>query len=191
MSVLLRSAAVAAAASLALVGCSTDATPAPSTLGSTPAPTAAATTPTTSSHVFTFGEEWTLAPASQAQGSGCTPGAGQLQDGVWFGFAKEWSTTQIAFDLACWWTGAAAEAEAASRGEEAFDFYITNDNTTVRLVTVDGDVPAKKAGADDGVFTLSEVIADPGGSLPTASPYPVWIYVNGGVVTAIAVQYVP
>jgi hypothetical protein len=170
------------------------------TVTASPTPAASSTAPAASptptpavppAHVYAFGDEWTTNPPSQAQGSGCTPGAGQLPDGVWFGFAKSWSTSQIAFDMACWWTGDAAVAQATVRGEEAYDYYVTNDNTTVRLVTVAGDIPAKKAAADDGTFTLSQVIADPGGSLPTSSPYPVWIYVNGGRVTELAVQYVP
>jgi hypothetical protein len=115
-----------------------------------------------------------------------------LPDGVWFGFADSWSTSSISIDLACWYTGTAAESVAAEReGEVTNDYYIVNDVITVRSMPVDGDVPAKKAGWEDGIFTLSEVMADAGGSLSTNHPYPVWIYVNGGVVTAVAVQYIP
>ena len=161
------------------------------------ATTVPATTPTATSapppaHVWVFGDEWTTNPADQAQGSGCTPGVTSLPDGVWFGFAESWSTSQIAFDMACWWTGAKAmEVGLANGFEDAYDYYITNDNPTVRVITVAGDIPAIKAGWEDGVFTLSEVIADPAGSRPTNHPYPVWIYVNGGVVTQLAVQYIP
>ncbi len=163
------------------------------TPGATNAATATTTTTTTApAHVYVFGDEWTTNPATDAQGSGCTPGATGLPDGVWFGFAEAWSTSQIAFDMACWWTGAKAKEVGLAHGfEDVYDFYITNDNTTVRLVTVAGDIPAKQAGADAGVITLSQVIANPGGSLPTTAPYPAWIYVNGGVVTELAVQYVP
>lgn len=154
--------------------------------------TGAATTTTAPAHVYVFGDEWTTNPATDAQGSGCTPGVGGLPDGVWFGFVKTWSTTEVAFDMACWWTGAKAmEVGLANGFEDAYDYYITNDNPTIRLVTVAGDIPAKQAGADVGVVTLSQVIADPGGSLPTTAPYPAWIYVNGGLVTELAVQYVP
>ena len=198
-------AAVGACAAIALTGCtggassmtttvtagspsiSADATSTP-TAAPTPAPSNPAPPP---AHVWAFGDEWTTNPPDQAQGSGCAPGAGALPDGVWFGFVSTWSTSQIAFDMACWWTGAKAVAEASARGEEAYDYFITNDNTTVRLVSVAGDIPAKKAGWEDGVFTLSQVIADPGGSLPTNAPYPAWIYVNGGQVTELAVQYIP
>jgi hypothetical protein len=188
----------------ALMGASCGGSPATSTVTATgpsasggPSATAAATattttTATTLAHVYVFGDEWTTNPVTDAQGSGCTPGATGLPDGVWFGFAEAWSTSQIAFDMACWWTGAKAKEVGLAHGfEDVYDFYITNDNTTVRLVTVAGDIPAKQAGADVGVITLSQVIVDPEGSLPAVAPYPVWIYVNGGVVTELAVQYIP
>ncbi len=171
----------------------TPAAPTSAAMTPTAAPTSAPTSaPAPPAHVWQFGDEWTTNPPSEAQGSGCTPGAGNLPDGVWFGYAKSWSTSQIAFDLACWWTGAKAHAVGVANGfNDAYDYYVTNNNTTVRLVTVAGDIPAKKAGWEDGVFKLSQVIADPGGSLPTNAPYPVWIYVNGGRVTELAVQYIP
>ncbi|HEX7590041.1 MAG TPA: hypothetical protein VF362_03585 [Demequinaceae bacterium] len=154
--------------------------------------TTTTTTTTTAAHVWVFGDEWTHTSASGAQGSGCAPGAGKFPDGAWFGFAKSWSTSQIAFDLACWYSGAAGEAQAAAHGTEfTNDYFVTNDNTTVRLVTVAGDIPAKKAAWDDGVFKLSQVMVDPGGTLPTSALYPAWIFVNGGVVTELEVQYVP
>jgi hypothetical protein len=166
----------------------------PSVTAAASATTTTTTTTTTTSagHIWVFGDEWTHTAASGAQGSGCAPGAGKLPDGVWFGYMKSWSTSQIAFDLACWYSGAAGEAQAAAHGEEfTDDYFVTNDSTTVRLVTVAGDIPAKKAAWDDGIFTLSQVIADPAGSEPTNSPYPTWIFVNGGVVTELEVQFVP
>ena len=174
---------------------SASATPTGTATPTPAAPTAAATTPAPPpppAHVWVFGDEWTTNPPSQAQGSGCTPGVNSLPDGVWFGFVSAWSTSQVAFDMACWWTEPGAGVQAAARGDEVNnDYYITNDNPTVRLITVAGDIPAKKAGWEDGIFTLTQVIADPGGSLPTNAPYPAWIYVNGGVVTQLAVQYIP
>jgi hypothetical protein len=162
------------------------------TAGPTPTPGATPSTTSAPAHVWVFGDEWTTNPPDQAQGSGCTPGVTSLPDGVWFGFAESWSTSQVAFDMACWWTGEKAmEVGLANGFEDAYDYYITNDNPTVRLITVAGDIPAMKAGWEDGVFTLTQVMADPGGSLPTNHPYPVWIYVNGGVVTELAVQYIP
>ena len=156
----------------------------------TPTPSPAATTATP--HVWVFGDEWDYTGADGAQGSGCSPGSATLPDGVWFGLAHSWSTASISLDLACWYSGATAESVAAARGDEVNnDYYILNDVATLRSVQVDGDVPSKKAGWEDGVFPLSAVMADPGGSLPTNHPYPVWIYINGGVATAVAVQSIP
>ena len=141
---------------------------------------------------FGFGDEWDNIAADGAMGSGCAPGSSTLPDGVWFGFAESWSTASIKFDLACWYSGTVAENKAAARGDEVNnDYYLINDNPTLRTVPVNGNVPAKKAGWEDGVFTLNQVIADPGGSLPTSHPYPVWLYVNDGKVTALVVQYIP
>ncbi|WP_291380105.1 hypothetical protein [Demequina sp.] len=164
--------------------------PADPTPTSTSTAGTAAATP--ASDEWGFGDEWDYTGADGAQGSGCAPGSATLPDGVWFGLADSWSTSNISVDLACWYSGATAESVAAARGDEVNnDYYLVNDVSTLRSVPVDGNVPAKKAGWDDGVFTLSEVMADPGGSLPTNHPYPVWVYVNGGVVTAVAVQYIP
>jgi len=192
---------IVGASALALVSCATSPTTSTATVTagapSSPGPSSTAATATTTTtlapgHVWAFGDEWTTTAASGAQGAGCAPGAGKLPDGVWFGFTKSWSTSQIAFDLACWYSGAAGEAQAAAHGQEfTDDYFVTNDSTTVRLVTVAGDIPAKKAALDDGVFKLSQVIADPGGSEPTSAPYPTWIFVNGGVVTELEVQFVP
>ncbi len=164
------------------------------TLSSTPifTPTPAPAETAAAAHVWVFGDEWDFTGADGAQGSGCSPGSATLPDGVWFGLAHSWSTSNISLDLACWYSGATAESVAAARGDEVNnDYYLVNDGATLRSVPVDGDVPSKKAGWEDGVFTLSAVMTDPGGSLPTDHPYPVWIYVNGGVATAVAVQYVP
>lgn len=197
----------AAVTTLLLAGCSGGTTPAVTVTASsataaapTLSPTASATASslppsgaaTSPAHAWTFGDEWDYTGADGAQGSGCSPGSAMLPDGVWFGFAHSWSTSSVGIDVACWYSGSAAESVAAARGDEVNnDFYLVNDVTTVRSVSVDGDVPAKKAAWEDGVVTLSAVMADPGGSLPAVSPYPVWIYVNGGVVTELAVQYIP
>jgi hypothetical protein len=163
-------------------------------------PTETATpTPTATDHWFTLDETWHLSLQSQPQGSGCAPGPSSLPDGIWLGNVVSWSTSQIAFDMVCWWTGTGAAATAAARGDEVNnDYYLTNDSTTVRVVSVAPDAFALKADvlniSDTSswvIHTVADVIADPGGSEPVA-PHPlVWLAVNGGVVTSFAVQYVP
>lgn len=157
-----------------------------------PTPPQAPVVTTAAPHVWVFGDEWEYSGADGAQGSGCSPGSAALPDGVWFGFADSWSIRSVGLDLACWYSGAMADSVAAARGDEVNNgFYLVNEAATLRSMPVDGDVPAKKAGGEDGVVTLSAVMGDLAGSLPTNHPYPVWIYVNGGVVTAVAVQFIP
>jgi hypothetical protein len=200
---------VAALVAVMLSGCSNGSLPAVTVTStgtapsSTPVvtPTETATpTPTPPAHFFTLDETWHLSPQSQPQGSGCAPGATSLPDGIWFGRVTSWSTTQIAFDMECWWTGSGAIATAAARGDEVNnDYYLTNDATTVRVVSVAPDAFALKADvlnlSDPSswvIHTVADVIADPGGSMPVDPTNPiVWIAVNGGVVTSFAVQYVP
>jgi len=132
-----------------------------------------------------------------AHGSGCVTDAQILGDGVWFGFAEAVVGGVISFDLACFWTGAAAEAEAIADGSEAFDFYIRNQNPK----TYDVQIPAN---AD--VYWIDPTAAEwpwPIPIPPTAWPNPasflscpsqwcsVWLYVNGGQATGIVEQYLP
>jgi hypothetical protein len=100
----------------------------------------------------------------------------------------------ITFDLGCFFTGPAAVAAATADGEEAFDFYIRNQNPKTYSVPIAG-------GADvfivDQVTIVSSQIA--AASWPSADsflPCPgefcaVWVYVNGGEATGIVEQYLP
>ncbi|MDH3540530.1 MAG: GerMN domain-containing protein [Acidimicrobiia bacterium] len=74
-----------------------------------------------------------------ASRSGCTPGTGELPDGEWFGFVNDVTEDAVIFDLACWFTGTAAEQAAAEDGEESpppNDYYVRNVNATLRTVPV-------------------------------------------------------
>jgi len=186
--------------SAGLAGCTDGggATPVVTVTAASPTPSPVVTPIVTPTYAFTLDQTWDLAAPDEAQGSGCTPGSG-LPDGIWFGYANSWTTSDIDFDMACWWTGAEAEAQAAADGVEAYDYYITNDNTTVRVVSVASDAFGLKADvynlSDTATwmeYTIAQIIADPFGAAPVESaPYRVWIAVNGGEVTSLAVQYVP
>ena len=79
-----------------------------------------------------------LALAERADGRGCAPGEGPLGDGRWFGFVADGSSDQaINFDLACWFTGAAAVQASAEDGEESpppNDYYVRNSASTIRVM---------------------------------------------------------
>ena len=131
-----------------------------------------------------------------ASGSGCTPGTDELPDGEWFGYVGDVTATDLTFDLACWFTGPAAERAAAEDGQESpppNDYYVRNVNATVRTV------PAA-AGAE--VKWLPNT-GDP--TTATTIDYPtwlaeresrdfqpgVWLTVADGMVTFVEEQYVP
>lgn len=131
-----------------------------------------------------------------AEGSGCTPGDGALPDGSWFGYVEATSAGSVEFDLACWFSGDAANAAALEDGETEVpvpnDYYVRNQNRALRSVPV----------ADGAKVVWLE---DPDPSRPTTSDYPtwravrdgrtylpgVWLTVAGGEVTEISEQYVP
>jgi hypothetical protein len=136
-----------------------------------------------------------------ALGSGCTPGAGALPDGAWYGYARDWDADGIDFDLACFYTGAAADAQAAARADEEppNDFYLVNDDITTRRLAVDGTVAAYRLAMPDDVVgleqaTYAELIGGPG--VPNIVICPgewcsIWVFINDGRVTEMMEQYLP
>ena len=72
--------------------------------------------------------------SDDANGSGCSPGSAALPDGVWFGFVRNLGDRQIAFDLACLYTGERAYARGAS--PEGADIAVMNDVLDERLIPI-------------------------------------------------------
>ncbi|MCB2223531.1 MAG: hypothetical protein KQH83_05075 [Actinobacteria bacterium] len=183
----------------------TEAPPPPSsTLPPTTATTAAPATTTTAapppSHTYEIDDSDFFPipePGSNgAHGSGCVvPGGSMtLTDGIWFGFATTHAGGEIGFDLACFFTGQAAIDAATEDGEEAFDFYIRNNNPTIRQVPLASD--ARVFYVDGATINMLETTP---AAWPTASSYlpctgqycSVWLYVNDGVATGMVEQYLP
>jgi hypothetical protein len=175
----------------------TDTTVAPTTTS------AEATTTTTT----TAPETTTTAPAAttttlgsvldEAEGSGCTPGEGDLPDGEWYGGVIEAEGDTIGFDLACWFTGDAATLAAAEDGEESpppNDYYVRNVNPAVRTITVGADVevvwyPEFGDPSSEATTTFTEWIAalsDRGEFIPG-----IWLEIEDGEVVSIQEQWVP
>jgi hypothetical protein len=177
-------------------------TAATTTTTETPTTTAATTTTTaatTTTATFYGIDTGSFFPAvfgdpGDPNGSGCIVGADVLPPGVWFGFADAVDGGTITFDLACFFTGAAATEAATADGAEAFDFYIRNQNPKTY------SVPIASAAS---VFYVDPTTIEPtpigAESWPTADsflPCPgeycaVWLYVNGGTATGIVEQYLP
>ncbi len=77
----------------------------------------------------------------QAGGAGCTPASTEtLPAGRWYGFIADANADELSFDLACWFTGTAAEAAASENGAESpppNDYYVRNDSDRLRTHVVD------------------------------------------------------
>ena len=100
----------------------------------------------------------------------------------------------ITFDLACFFTGDAAVAAAGADGEEAFDFYIRNQNPKLYTVPIAPD--AEVFFIDGMTIELTEI---PVSAWPSNESYlrcpdqycGVWLYVNDAVATGVVEQYLP
>ena len=161
--------------------------------------TAAATTTTTTAPAFVIDTTDffpnPLPGSDDANGSGCVTDSAALGDGIWFGFAAAVAGGTITFDLACFFTGAAAVAAATADGAEAFDFYIRNQNPNTYSVAIAGSAQVYYVDMTGGPEPTPIALA----SWPTPASYvpcpgefcAVWLYVNGGVATGIVEQYLP
>jgi hypothetical protein len=198
----------------------TTTTSGPTTTAAQQTTTTAATTTTASTTTTTQAPETTttLAPAGGpfvvgepgaspvealpgsdgASGSGCAPGSDALPDGIWFGFITARAADGIDFDLACFYAGDIAYEEGAKDGEEVNnDYYIRNDNPTLRTIAVDATVPVYAIDVSTGGIEFVTVeFADWPLASGAYNQCPgefclAWLYVNGGAVTEIQEQYVP
>jgi hypothetical protein len=120
-------------------------------------------------------------------GSGCTPGADEeLTDGWWYGALTAPVTEEVVFDLACYYVGAAAEAEATSRGDEVNnDYYVVNENPQRRALTVASGATASCVELGAGVEMVDC------SSTEVAGDWAVWLRVRDGDVDRIVEQYAP
>jgi hypothetical protein len=126
-----------------------------------------------------------------ASGSGCTPGSGTLPDGWWYGLSVTANAdhTEFTFDLACYYTGPIAETIAAGRGDEVNnDYYVVNDNPTLRTVPVAAGATASCVELGGADLNVPCAISD----IPDSSvPWAVWFRVVGGRVDRAVEQYAP
>jgi hypothetical protein len=188
-------------------------TTAPATTTTAPPTTTEATTTTTAAPTTTASTTTTTAPeytvanygffpdpfpgSDDANGSGCTPGAGQLPDGIWFGFVKGVTADTLTFDLACFWTGDAAAVRATADGQEVLDFYIRNQNPATRTMPRDTAGTAYWLDASGDLTPQAVPMSnwpDTGGTRYVPCPgdnCAAWVYINGGVITELVEQYLP
>ncbi len=109
-------------------------------------------------------------------GSGCTPGANSLPDGIWFGEWASVSATSAEFDLACFGPGPEGPGN------------VTDTNPRVRSVTIHPGAMVWPIG-DDGThgdhITYDQWLTNPHSEFCGQAPCPVWLYINEGQVTEI------
>jgi hypothetical protein len=138
----------------------------------------------------------TASVRDEAEGSGCTPGPGDLPDGTWYGFLVSTGTGTAEFDLACWFTGDAAARAAAEDGEESpppNDYYVRNENETLREVAIAPDAEAEWF-PDFGDPTTEETVpyVDWIDLIEARDFTPgVWLEIAGGEVVEVREQWVP
>ncbi len=143
------------------------------------------------------GDELAEAIAEQADGSGCTPASADgLPDGRWFGFVDDAGSDDVAFDLACWFSGDAAVIAAAEDGEESpppNDYHIRNDNNRLRTLAVapSADVSWLPIPGDPNsteVVGYATWLAEKSGREFDPG---VWLEIDDGRIVSIEEQYVP
>jgi hypothetical protein len=116
-----------------------------------------------------------VSAATGAYGSGCSPGTSTLPDGAWYGFTSGVTESEIEFDLACLLVLEPGECHPSIRNESPRLRTIgVAEGTTVRYVT-------HRAYAGELTYAEWRVA----GCTSGVERCPVWLFVNGGVVTAI------
>lgn len=164
------------------------------------------TTPTTSQPPTTTAPPPTNAPTppttaptsiyDDAEGSGCTPGQGNLPDGKWFGYVAAADDHSLEFDLACWFTGKAADRAAKEAGDESpvpNGYYVSNTNDALRTVEVGSKAsvvwyPNVGDPSSETTSSLAEWVAQ---TADRQFSLGVWLTVSGGEVTHIQEQWIP
>jgi hypothetical protein len=157
-----------------------------STTSAKPTTTTAAAPTTTGASAGELGQAPTYHD-DKASGSGCTPGSGDtLPNGWWYGTVTGAVDEEVTFDLACYYVGPAAEAEAASRGDEVNnDYYVVNDNPALRDVAVAPDAQAQCVEVEDALHAVDCAPGDVDGE------WAVWLRVVDGHIDRLVEQFAP
>jgi hypothetical protein len=129
-------------------------------------------------------------------GSGCDPPSGtELSDGIWFGVLKsvDPSTNTVGLDLACWFTGQAAQAASGSSGPVPDDHFIRNENPKVyELPAAPQTAVLSLAQSGNGGFNQTTTgLASANAILSDQSEHYVWVQITRGFVVVIQAQFTP
>ena len=122
-------------------------------------------------------------------GSGCSPGAGNLPNGIWFGEITNVGLNSFDFDLMCFAPNPPGSTEEDGIGD------ITNSNPTLRTVPVNlsAHVYVLDAAMNwmDMAYQTWSAFPTLGNGCPPSCPLDAWVYVNGGEATEITMVWTP
>lgn len=180
-------------------------TPAEGTTTTTrPTPTSTTTTPPTPTTTAPPSRSSPLGPAptltdTAASGAGCTPGqVAVLPDGWWFGFDRTAvrAGASFDFDLACFYYGAIGGQKAHEEDPAQYpttepvpnDVYVSNQNTTIRSVSVAPTAELRCIDMATGALDHTSQIPCPS---PGGGEWSIWVRIEGGVATRIVEQFRP
>lgn len=143
------------------------------------------------------GQDIPVPTEERASGSGCVPPAGDgLPDGRWYGLVDEARSGDLTFDLACWFSGTAAEVAATEDGEESpppNDYYVRNESDRLRTLPLGDavDVTWYPDGGDPA--NVATVGYDQWRTDRDARAFDlaVWLVIENDVVVAVEEQWVP
>lgn len=136
-------------------------------------------------------------------GSGCSPSSTTaLPDGTWFAVLKSVDPAggTIGIDLACWFSGDAANAAAVADDPGAEvpvpnDYYVRNNATTVRTIHAVPDVAvvplAETPGGPTGLNGPTQTGVAAASGILAAPTQLVWVQVTDSWVTVVQAQFTP
>ncbi len=159
---------------------------------STRSSTAGSTTAEVDGTPVSVTNDQTAAPVPD--GSGCTPGPGQLPDGRWYGHAVAVAPGELQFDLACWFTGDAATAAATEDGSESpppNGYHVRNDNPSLRVLRPADATPVTWYPSPGDPASETDTDYANWRTENTGTDLGVWITIEGGQVTFIKEQWTP
>jgi hypothetical protein len=126
-----------------------------------------------------------LPDSGGALGSGCSPGADLLPDGVWAGWVIEREPDQVQFDLACMWAG--PEEPVLQNQSNRLRSIPVSPAALVHTTEEGGPIPyAQWKTMSTSVF-CADVMITP--AFPSGCP--IWLYVNNGAITEITEFFLP
>lgn len=136
-----------------------------------------------------------LVGATDAEGRQCLESGNQLSDGIWFGVVEGIDAGFVVVDIACYWSGEGAAAQAASDGHQPVLFYLINEDPRTYTVVLDASGTAHWVDGESAPEPIP--MADwpvAGSTFDQRCPDETcgaWLFINDGAVTELVEWYLP